>query len=338
MWRLCVAALPLLVTGCEGVQSVLDPAGPQAGRIAGLWWFMLAVCSVVFILVVASLLAALMRRSRHNDDIDDTPEIAPDPERERRMKRVVVGATVVTTVILFIFLIADFSTGRELNSLKQDSALTVKITGHQWWWEVRYLDPTPSRQITTANELHIPVGRPMRLLLTADDVIHSFWAPNLHGKKDLIPGYTSETWIEAERPGVYRGECAEFCGLEHAKMAFDVIVEPADSFARWANAQRAVPPPPTDPTALRGQEVFLAAPCPMCHNISGTTATGQVAPDLTHLASRRTIAAGTLPNTRGHLAGWIVDPQTIKPGVKMPPNLLAPEELQSLLSYLETLK
>jgi cytochrome c oxidase subunit 2 len=196
----------------------------------------------------------------------------------------------------------------------------------------------PQQNVTTANEIHVPVGRPVVFEVTSRDVIHSFWAPNLNGKKDLIPGYQRSLWFKADTPGVYRGQCAEFCGHQHAKMAFFIVAEPPAQFAAWLDAQRKPAPQPTDSVAHRGLQVFLASPCVMCHAIQGTSAGATFGPNLTHLASRRTIAAGTLPNTRGNLAGWIVDPQRIKPGANMPPNGLHPQDLQALLTYLQGLK
>jgi cytochrome c oxidase subunit 2 len=328
---MCVAAL-MTHSGCAGVQSALDPAGPQAARISKLWWLMFWVCSAVFALVMVYLLLAVLRSRASVDN----SVIRPGPEPAK--VRAVSGAVVVTVIILFAFLIADLFVGRGLSSLSSAEAVKIQVTGHQWWWEIKYDDPIPSQIVTTANEIHIPVGRPVELMTTSNDVIHSFWVPNLHGKKDLIPGHVNTTWLQADRPGVFRGQCAEFCGHQHAHMSFVVVAEPPDDFHAWLDAQRLPAPLPEDPVRQRGQQVFLSSTCIMCHTIQGTRANGKVAPDLTHLASRRTIAAGTLPNTRGHLAGWVVDPQKIKPGNKMPPNNLNPDDLQALLSYLESLK
>jgi cytochrome c oxidase subunit 2 len=203
---------------------------------------------------------------------------------------------------------------------------------------VRYQDPAPSRSFSTANEIHIPVGRPVELTLRSIDVIHSFWVPNLHGKKDLIPGQVNTLLLQADRAGVFRGQCAEFCGLQHANMALHVVAEPQEQFAKWQAQQRRPAPEPANDAQRRGREVFMASSCVLCHKIGGTMAGGVTGPDLTHVASRLSLAAGTLPNTRGHLAGWIVDPQMHKPGNNMPPNLLSPGDLQALLSYLDTLR
>jgi cytochrome c oxidase subunit 2 len=254
------------------------------------------------------------------------------------MRTTVIVATAATTIILFVFLVLDLSVGRAITRNPGPEALQVRVTGHQWWWEVQYRDSLPQNWATTANEIHVPVGRPVVFELRSTDVIHSLWPPNLNGKRDLIPGNENSIWFQADSAGVYRGQCAEFCGHQHAKMGFLVIAEPQDSFRTWLAAQRDTAMTPTDSIALRGQEVFLSSSCVMCHTIAGTPAGSRIGPDLTHLASRRTIAAGTLPNTRGNLAGWIVNPQAIKPGVRMPSTRLDSDDLQALLTYLETLK
>jgi cytochrome c oxidase subunit 2 len=217
--------------------------------------------------------------------------------------------------------------------------LTIKVTAHQYWWQVEYQGgDAPSAWVTGANELYLPIGEPVRLQLTSADVIHSLWIPSLHGKRDLIPGRTAETWIQADRAGVFRGECAEFCGLEHARMALEVVAVTPAEHAAWLDRQREPARSPDSRQAMRGREVFMSQTCAMCHTVAGTPAGGTAGPDLTHVASRGTLAAGTIPNTRGHLAGWIADPHRIKPGARMPGNLMAPEDLQALVAYLEILE
>jgi len=286
--------------------------------------------AVVFVLVVAALFWATLRRRRVEEPSDD--------RRERSVRTGVIVATAATTIILFVFLILDLSVGRAITTNPGPEALQVRVTGHQWWWEIQYRDSLPQNWATTANEIHVPVGRPVLFELRSTDVIHSLWPPNLNGKRDLIPGNENSIWFQADSAGVYRGQCAEFCGHQHAKMAFLIVAEPPDSFSAWLVRQRDTAMTPTDSVALRGQEVFLSSSCVMCHAIGGTPAGSRIGPDLTHLASRRTIAAGTLPNTRGNLAGWIVNPQAIKPGVRMPSTRLDSDDLQALLTYLETLE
>jgi cytochrome c oxidase subunit II len=326
-----VSAVLQAVLQFPGAHSALDPAGPQARMAKGLWDPMYATAAVVFVLVMAALLWGALRRRGPG-------ELPADPAKERRLRRVVTGATAITIVILFVFLVLDISVGRAVTATPGRDAVQVRVTGHQWWWEVQYRDSLPQRWVTTANEIHVPVGRPVAVELRSTDVIHSFWPPNLSGKRDLVPGNENSLWFQADSAGVYRAECAEYCGHQHAKMAMIVVAEPPDSFARWLTQQRDTAHTPADSLTRRGQEVFLSSACVMCHSIAGTPAGSRVGPDLTHLASRATIAAGTLPNTRGNLAGWIVDPQRIKPGAKMPPNQLDPDDLQALLAYLETLR
>jgi cytochrome c oxidase subunit 2 len=329
-----------LFTSCGGVHSALNPAGPQAGRISRLWWLMFYVCTAVFVIVIIALLVAVFRarRRQNKTDADDASHITPEPRSEQRKAKVVTGAIAATTIILFVFLVASFRTGRATYSLQEPAPLTIKVTGQQWWWQVEYEDGTPSNTFKTANEIHIPVGKTVLLKLTSTDVIHSFWVPNLDGKKDLLPGHETNMWLKADQEGEFYGQCAEFCGHQHAHMRFIVIAESSDKFYAWLAAQRSPAVTPADEAQTRGQQVFLSSPCIMCHTIRGTDASGSVAPDLTHLASRKTIAAGTLPRTRGHLAGWITNSQEIKPGNRMPPVPLAPEDLHALLSYLESLK
>jgi cytochrome c oxidase subunit 2 len=323
--------------GCGGNQSALDPAGPGAARIGDLWWLMLLVCAVVLALVMVMLLWALARRSRPPGETA-LGLVRPDPRRERGKTQVVGAAVAATVAIVLLFVLTSYWIGRELVEQPAGPALSIDVTGQRWWWDVRYHDPLPSRAFSTANEIHIPVGRPVELTLRSLDVIHSFWVPNLQGKKDLIPGQVNTLYLQADRPGVFRGQCAEFCGFQHANMALYVVAESEDQFARWQEQQRRLAPEPTTDQQRKGREVFLAGSCVLCHAIAGTSAGGVTGPNLTHVAGRLSLAAGTLPNTRGHLAGWIVDPQLQKPGNNMPPNLLGPDELHALLSYLETLR
>ncbi|MFP5260603.1 MAG: cytochrome c oxidase subunit II [Blastocatellia bacterium] len=311
--------------------SALDPAGPQAGRISHVWWVMFVVSVIVFALVIMFLFFAIYRARRR-----EAP--AAEPEARRKMTRAVVAATVLTTVILFGLLVDDVIVGRALSSLPAHNDLAIEVVGHQWWWEVRYPHEDPSQSFTTANEIHIPVGRSVMLTLTSRDVIHSFWVPNLHGKKDLIPGHMNTMWVQADSPGVYRGQCAEFCGYQHAHMALVVVAEPEEQFDAWYDRQRSPAVQPTDPQQARGQQVFLSSRCVMCHRVVGTPAGSIVGPDLTHVGGRQEIAAGALPNTRDHLARWVVDSQEVKPGNRMPPNNFSPEDLDAMLAYLEGLK
>jgi cytochrome c oxidase subunit 2 len=316
--------------------SIFDAAGPQAGRIASLAWLFIGVSAVVYVLVIAALAIAARRGRRRAS----SGELADQrSETDRRLARHVVIASAATTLVLFVYVAASARTGRAIAwPIDAQRPLTIEVTGHQWWWEFRYRDSVPSNWLTTSNELHIPVGRPVQLVLQSTDVIHSFWIRELHGKQDLIPGRKNTTWLQADRPGTWKAQCAEFCGHQHAKMRFDVVAESPARFNQWYVSQLASAKQPTDSSARRGHDVFMQNTCVMCHTISGTSAGSRVGPDLTHLASRPSIAAGSLPNTREHLARWIVDPQRIKPGVRMPPNQLSSADLAALLDYLETLR
>jgi cytochrome c oxidase subunit II len=328
-----------VLSGCRGSQSALDAAGVQSERLENLWWMFFYVCAAVYLIVMAVLLAAWYRAKKA--DAETAPEIAPSPEREKRISNIVKGAVAVTLVTLFVLMISSFRTGRAINSLSQaQNHLSIKVTGHQWWWEIEYQDAIPSNNVTTANELHIPVGRPVLLELVSRDVIHSFWVPALHGKRDLIPGHDSTTYIEADHAGVFRGQCAEFCGAQHAKMGFLVVAEAPDAFEAWRAQQLrpAAPPEQLSAAAGRGRQLFLGGTCPMCHTVAGTTAGATMGPDLTHVASRQTLGAGSLPNVRQQLQSWVVDPHAVKPGTRMPPSALAATDVPDLVSYLEALR
>lgn len=321
----------LIVAACAPVAeppiadkpALTTPRGLAAAEINQLWWITLGLGTVIFIGVMIFMLIALFRRREEN---------AGAPASGNGI--VLWGGVIMPTLVLLGV------TGFTLNTLMAISAsgspddLVVEVIGHQWWWEVRY----PEQKIVTANELYIPVGRPVQLRITSDDVIHSFWVPELHGKMDMIPGDTNTFWIEADEAGDYWGVCTEFCGIQHARMNFVLVAQPAEEFAAWVAHQQQPAPEPTEPLAQQGQQIFLDSACAYCHAIDGTSATGRQGPDLTHLASRRTLAAGTVENTLGNLGGWIAGPQHIKPGALMPSSDLSGVELQALLAYLSTLE
>ena len=322
------------LAACEGspLQTALNPTGPEARAIFGLWTYFWITATVVFVLVMAATAWALARGHRR---------AAPDVSEagEGGARRVVIGAVGVTTVVLLATAVVSFLTGRAYAVVPESGRpLRISVIGHQWWWEAVYDDSLSSRSLTTANEIHIPVGRTVVLKMTSTDVIHSFWVPNLAGKKDLIPGYGTKMWLRADRPGVYRGQCAEFCGYQHANMGMLIVAERPADFARWYQAQLADAPAPRDTSASTGKNVFMNHGCVLCHSIRGTDAGGRVGPDLTHLASRRYLAAAMVPNNRGWLGGWVMDPQSIKPGTHMPANDMRSDELQALLTYLQTLR
>ena len=329
--------LALCVSSCGGIQNAINPAGPNAENISRLWWLMFYVCSAVFVLVMIAVLLSL--RKRATEAADRIPVLEPSEESERRRRNVVISLTTITVIILFVFLIASYSSGRSLRlNDPTKNGLSIELTGHQWWWEVRYNDVDASNIFTTANEIHIPVGVPVIFSLRGADVIHSFWVPNLAGKKDLIPGKISTIWIQADKPGVYRGQCAEYCGLQHAKMALWVVAEPQEQFNAWRQNQTQEAVAAASDAQKRGQQVFFSKTCVMCHAINGTPAGSNIGPNLTHVGSRQMIGAATLVNTRDHLAQWIKDSQTFKPGNKMPQHNLSDADLQSLVDYLQSLR
>jgi cytochrome c oxidase subunit 2 len=322
--------LPAVVL--PGWQSALDPQGPQARHLADLIWGFTALCAVIWLLVMIALAVALLRRRSERLD-----PLVTDISRERRALHIVTACVVATTVVVLVLTGLSYASQRKLYA-RVEGGLTIRVTGYQWWWDVRYEDPRPDRTFTTANELRIPVGEPVTVKLASSDVIHSFWVPSLMGKQDLIPGQENEIQFTASRPGVYRGQCAEFCGWQHARMGMLVYALPKVEFETWRESQLKPAEPPSDPERQKGEQVFLASSCVMCHTVRGTPAGSRAGPDLTHLASRSHLAAATLPMSRGSLAAWIVDPQGIKPGTNMPMNKLAPDELEWLVAYLAGLR
>jgi cytochrome c oxidase subunit II len=310
--------------------SALVPGGPLSAQIAQLFWIFVGIASFVYIVVIGFLVFALRRRAGARAALPDSPAA-------RRAVRAVGISVAVTAVILVILALSDFFANRVIAATPQNP-LRVRVTAHQWWWEIEYVDADPTRRVRTANELHLPVGRPVQLEMTADDVIHSFWAPELNGKKDLLPGYTTTLTLVASRAGDYTAECAEFCGYQHANMRLAVVANESADFGRWYEAQLAPGAEPASPDLLRGRDVLLGSTCVMCHNITGTGAGGVAGPDLTHVGSRRWIGAGALPNGPARIAAWVSDPQGIKPGTHMPATRLEGPDLVALSNYLASLK
>jgi cytochrome c oxidase subunit 2 len=290
---------------------VLDPHGPSAAQIASIAWILFIGGGAIFVLVLAlttwAMLARPMWLSRES---------------------FIVGAGIVFPVLVLSALLVYALSRIPHNAAAPE--LRIEVTGEQWWWRVRYLDAAGGNDFVTANEIRIPAGRAVELSLVSADVIHSFWVPSLAGKVDLLPGRSTRLHLTADRPGVYRGQCAEYCGGPHAKMAFHVIAETPEGFEAWRKNQRR--------PAAAGNALF-AARCATCHTVRGTSAAGTLGPDLTHVGSRMSLGAGTLPNNEGTLAGWIASSQHIKPGNLMPSfKDLTGEELRALAIYLEALK
>ena len=331
--RMALPAAALALAGCRQAerpwQSVLHPAGPDAAIITQLTWLLFAGGLVIFIGVMA-LLALSLRRGRPAGTL---PWIIGG------------GIALPVTVLSALLLLSTWRSGQLSTQTSQD-ALHVSVTARMWWWEVRYRDPASGREVLLANELHIPVGRKVYLGLSSSDVIHSFWVPALGGKMDAMPGRINGLILHAQQPGIYRGQCAEYCGEQHAKMAFHVVAESQQAFDAWL-ANQARPAAPAAPDSAekamleRGRAAFLAQRCNACHAIRGVTdgGDGTLGPDLTHVGSRRYLAAGTLPNHGGAMAGWIAGAQAVKPGARMPSfERIDGATLSALSAYLEHLK
>ena len=323
-----VACGLVALAGCTNdIQSSLAPVGDQAAAIGRLWNLTLGVSVVVYVLVLLALAWALWRHRRG-------PRPGPD---DRALAKGLVVFVILTGGTLTVLTTASFVTDRALHA-PVSHPLRVRITAKQWWWQVEYLADDPSKNVVTANELHLPVDRPARIELATTDVIHSLWIPVLAGKEDLIPGRKNVITMTPRRTGAYRGQCAEFCGLQHANMALDVQVDDARSFDAWYAHQLQPAPAALSAKAQLGQQWFNSTACALCHAVSGTDAGGRVGPDLTHLGSRRTLAAGALPMDRTRLASWIADPQRYKPGTNMPKVPMRPHELDAIVEYLTELK
>jgi cytochrome c oxidase subunit 2 len=326
----------LSLAGCKGVQTMLDPAGQQSRDIDLVWRSMLVVCGVMYVLVLAFLAWALWRARRRRGTIAD-PAAAGLTAAEPKLERGLAGWAALIVAGLVALTTVSFLVDRSLAEIGPHP-LRLQVTANQWWWDVTYAGQAPSEALRTANELHLPLGRPAVIELRANDVIHSFWVPNLSGKTDLIPGRVNYIALTPQRLGRFRGQCAEFCGLEHAKMALDVVVQTPAEFDAWRRSQIASAADPVSIQAIEGNQVFLSKACVMCHRVQGTDASATTGPDLTHLMSRTHIAAGTLSNGRGELQAWIADPQGVKPGATMPRVGLSADELNAVTAYLETLK
>jgi cytochrome c oxidase subunit 2 len=320
--------LAVAVAGC-GDQSALDPRAKPAREIATLWWWMLAAAGTVLGGALFLLFIGWLRRHE--------PGVPLLGKREGLTTALVVvfGIAIPLSTNIAVFVVANFVVARATDAPNPGTtAMTIEVIGHQWFWEVRY----PGTTAITANEIHIPAGERVNLVARTGDVIHSFWVPQLNRKIDMIPGHTNRVLLEADAPGRYRGQCAEFCGAQHSHMAMYVFADPPDRFRSWLDHMAEDRPAPTTAPEQRGERVFLDNACASCHTIRGTSAHGTIGPDLTHLQSRTTLAALTIPNRRGDLAGWVRDPQHVKPGNRMPAVPLGNEDFNDLLAYLESLR
>ena len=315
-----------VLSGCGGNQNALSPHSRAQGQIDQVWWVMFGGACAGFALIAALLFAGWVRRNRRIEGAGG----------ERRLTGLVVvlGVAVPLVVLTALFVWADVFVVRSTAAPPPGSAqLTIRVVAHEWWWEVSY----PGTKAVTANEIHVPTNTRVDVVGTSADVIHSFWVPELNRKIDLIPGRTASVLIDATEPGRYRGQCSEFCGVQHAHMAVAVIAQPPARFRAWLAGMSAPAADPAGSMERRGLAVFLAEPCASCHTVRGTAAHGAVGPDLTHVATRTTLAALTIPDTPAYLRGWIADPQRVKPGAEMPAVPLSARQLDELTAYLDHL-
>ena len=328
-----VLVLPVVLAGCGGVQNTLNPHSHPAADIANLFWWMTGISFGGLALVSGIMIAAWFRRAHGG-----TPS-HPDDEHAGEIlgNKVVIGLGVVLpiAVVCALFVIGNVLVINVTQAPAASStSLTVQAIGHQWWWQFTY----PGTRADTADELHIPVGTRVNLVATTADVIHSFWVPALNRKIDTIPGQRNRILLYSNRTGVFRGQCAEYCGLQHAHMSMLVIVQSKAAFRAWLTRQGQDARPPSTSAEKAGEKVFLDGPCSSCHQIRGTSASGYVGPDLTHLAGRTWLAGLVIQNRRSSLSDWITDSQHIKPGNQMPDISLGRRQLRDVVAYLESLR
>ncbi|WP_271898707.1 cytochrome c oxidase subunit II [Candidatus Phyllobacterium onerii] len=333
MKRLTAGLVALLLSGCSNY-AVLDPHGESAGSISELLLLFFWVCSIIWLIVMLALAYAIFRK---RPAVSGADLLLGAAEQNRQLTAIVSVCVAITFLVLTGLTFSSYIAGKAVADMAQRGTLTIRITGYQWWWDVEYEDTRPDHIIYTANEIHVPVGEAVKVKLESGDVIHSLWIPSLFGKRDLIPGQHNELTFIAEKTGIYRGQCAEFCGLQHAYMGLTVVAEPRATFDAWRLSQLMPAAAPKQDLQV-GLNVFLTRGCALCHTIRGTSAGGRVAPDLTHIASRHTLAAGALDMKPDQLARWISDPQAIKPGSKMPWIDLNPDEMRAVTSYVGSLR
>jgi cytochrome c oxidase subunit 2 len=309
---------------------VLDPVSPNAAVIRHLFMVVLIICLIIFVIVVGLIVVSLLRfRARDSRT----------PAQTFGSHRAEIGWTIPPVVIVLVLAVSSAmviisDNAAPANETAAVGAADLTVIGHQWWWEVRYAGSTA----VTANEIHVPVGRKLRVQVDSADVIHSFWVPQLAPKKDMIRGHPNFVWLQADRAEVYEGACAEFCGDQHAWMRFTVVAEDESAYQEWLAHQAQTAPVPATVAARAGRDIFFAQTCANCHAIGGTSAVANAAPDLTHFASRKDLAAGVIANTPQNLARWLRAPQRVKPGCQMPTFNLSDQQLEQLIAYLETLR
>lgn len=330
LWLLAFL-LPLLA-GCGGPEDSLHTGGPAAKSIAGLSWLVIIMLGVIAVIMWVLIVWGAVRRSgsllsHERWDIGGG------------QGWILIGGFIIPFAILSILFGFTLQRLRHFPiSADPPAGADIQVIGHQWWWEVHYIGEPLTRRVVTANEIHIPVGRPEVIALNSDDVIHSFWVPALHGKVELIPGQTNYVTIEATRPGTYYGQCSEYCGAEHARMLIRVVAQTPDEFQAWINQELKPAAEPTTAEAMRGRELVVNGPCGLCHTIAGTPAQGKVGPNLTHVASRQAIAANSYANNIANLEAWVTHAQSLKPGAEMPNlTMFTGDQLRAMVAYLRQL-
>jgi cytochrome c oxidase subunit 2 len=344
MRRIFIPCLTLpffLLIGCRVAQSTFQGSGPASARISHLSWFMTILFLVITVIMWALLGWGFYRRR------GSLEEHAPIEAHDGHIWIAIGGMAVPLIVLSVLFvlglnLLTDFPIHGMHGGMANAQSMTkpeIRIVGHQWWWEIQYLNDDPSKEFTTANELHLPAHRPVNIEVITRDVMHSFWIPALHGKVDLIPGHPNYIRLEASQAGNFSGQCAEFCGAQHSHMRLLAIAQEPEEYDAWLQGQRQPGAEPEEQDAIAGKQIFLAGPCSVCHTVQGTTAGGRVAPDLTHIGSRQYLAANSFPNNDAYLEAWITHAQSLKPGAQMPDlTQFSGEQLHDLVAYLRQLQ
>jgi len=340
--NLASITLLLLLSGCRVALSTFNPHGPAAHRIANLSWVMTILFVIVSVVMWILFAYAFYRRRGSLAEHESV-------ESGGGEMWITIGGLIIPFIVLTALFVAGLSLLSDFpipsahahtrSQMAQSMKPNILIIGHQWWWEIRYLNDDPSKEFTTANELHLPVGKPVNIELASADVIHSFWIPALDGKIDLIPGQSNYIRIFASQPGVYAGQCATYCGAEHALMRLLAVVQTPAKYQAWLRNQRKPGHLPTTPEAKAGEQEFVNGPCALCHTVRGTTAGGSVAPNLTHIGSRRMLASDVYANNNAYLEAWITNAQSLKPECEMPDvTQFSGEQLTNLVAYLRQLK
>ena len=320
------ATSALMLAGCAGSPTMLAPASENASMITNLFMILFTIAVIVFVIVEFLLFYSVIRFRRKPTD--------GMPNQIHGNTKFEIAWTAAPAIVLAIIFVLTWQTLSALATIPTDS-LKITVTGHQWWWEVSY----PDLGVLTANEIHVPVGKSIAFSLESKDVIHSFWVPELGGKMDLIPGHTNRMWMRPTEVGTYHGQCAEFCGMSHANMRFQIIVETQDQFDAWVAAQTLPAAVPTSALAQQGAQVITTAGCQACHSINGVAAMiGKVGPNLTHVANRQQIASGLLDFNADNVRTWISNPPGVKPGSVMPKLPLTPDQIEALVAYITSLK